>query len=530
MAKNVGTLVSAAIRPNDSLDPIATAWSSEVRGGLHTVINSTDRDNIIFERREWGMMCYVRNENKTYQLTYGYASGSNGLNIMSNLNWKEFSGSGGSGGGSEWVDSVISILLTEPSTPSHGDRYLLGTNSSVLISGLNWTAFTASQISEWDSVISEWNLTTPKDGMSVRVDNDDNSIYKYEGNFPSGNWYREVNGQVRNISASTSDGENYLAFTNPPINTVSQDLVFLTKFSAQNIGATVSLNINSLGQIPVKKPSSTGLVNLNPQEIQPGLVYSLVFDGVNFQLNRPYVNEDVFNVKYYVEPTDYIVIPQYYQYWVYGDLTLEGTLENYGHVIIANGSLIMSGSGSYLAQPGSQILLLSVTTTTTFNDTDTIEFDYQISPSGGASVSAIVRDSSLTASKLDTGTNGGATAGYLLSVDENGKFKWIGSVTSSVLSKSDKNYIMTFDTVGDNSATGLVISQTPLPNSYVGVFVNGQEFEVGNLTSGVYCYFSDDGGLTAKTDIEIGDELYWNGNFVGTDLYTNWRISLYYLT
>lgn len=526
MAKNVGTLVSAAIRPNDSLDRIATAWASEVRGGLHTVLSVVERDNIIFERREWGMMCYVRNDNKTYQLTYGHSSTS----ITDNLNWKEFSGSGSGGGGSEWIDSVISISLNQPSFPVNNDRYLLGTNSSVLLIGTNWQTFTASQIVQWNSSLSKWDLTVPTNGMSVRVDNEDNSIYKYEGNFPSGTWYKEVSGQVRNISASTGDGENYLASTNPPINTISQDMVFLTKFSAQNIGATVSLNINSLGSIPVKKPSSTGIVNLNPQEIKPGLIYSLVFDGVNFQLNRPYVNEDVFNVKYYVEPTDYIVIPQYYQYWVYGDLTIEGTLENYGHVIIANGSLYMSGSGTYIPQPGSQILLLSLTTTTTYNDTDTIEFDYQISSSGGASVSAIVRDSSLTASKLDTGTNGGATAGYLLSVDENGKFKWIGSVTSSVLSKSDKNYIMPFDTSGDNSATGLLISQTPLPNSYVGVFVNGQEFEVGNLTSGVYCYFSDDGGLTAKTDIGVGDELYWNGNFVGTDLYTNWRISLYYLT
>jgi hypothetical protein len=526
MSKNVGTLVSAAIRPNDSSDRIATAWASEVRGGLHTVINSTDRDNIIFERREWGMMCYVRNDNKTYQLTFNY----NSLSIMDNLNWKEFSGSGGGGGGNEWVDSVISVLLSEPSSPTDGDRYLLGTNSSVLLTGSNWIAFTASQIVQWDSVVSDWSLTTPTNGMSVRVDNDDNSIYKYEGIFPSGVWYKELSGQVRNISASTADGEVYLAFTNPPINTITQDMVFLTKFSAQNIGATVSLNINSLGPIDVKKTSSTGLKSLNPQEILPGVVYSLVYDGLYFQLNRPYINEDVFNVKYYVESTDYIVIPQYYQYWVYGDLTIDGTLENYGHVIIANGSMIMSGSGSYVAQPGSQILLLSLTTNTTYNDTDTIHFDYQISPSGGASVSAIVKDSSLTASKLDTGMNGGATAGYILSVDNSGRFKWIESSTSSTLTKSDKNHIMAFDTSGNGASTGLIVSQTPLPNSYVGVFVNGQEFEVGNVTLGVSCYFSDDGGLTAKNNIESGDELYWNGTYVGTDLYTNWRVSLYYLT
>ena len=91
MSLNKGILVSAAIRPNDSLDPIASAFASEIMGGLHTSQNSADRNSIIFERREWGMMCYVTNEDKTYQLRYGYAN----TNIMSNSNWVEFSGSGG---------------------------------------------------------------------------------------------------------------------------------------------------------------------------------------------------------------------------------------------------------------------------------------------------------------------------------------------------------------------------------------------------------------------------------------------------
>jgi hypothetical protein len=34
MSQNIGTLVSAAIRPNDSLDPIATAYGNEIKGGF----------------------------------------------------------------------------------------------------------------------------------------------------------------------------------------------------------------------------------------------------------------------------------------------------------------------------------------------------------------------------------------------------------------------------------------------------------------------------------------------------------------
>lgn len=86
--KNIGTLVTSAIRPNDSNDPIASAFADEIKGGLHTVFSTSNRDNIIFERREWGMLCYVTNENKTYQLTYNYLDD----NILNNGNWKEFSG------------------------------------------------------------------------------------------------------------------------------------------------------------------------------------------------------------------------------------------------------------------------------------------------------------------------------------------------------------------------------------------------------------------------------------------------------
>ena len=55
-----------------------------------------------------------------------------------------------------------------------------------------------------------------------------------------------------------------------------------------------------------------------------------------------------------------------------------------------------------------------------FVDGTTIDFTV----TAGDSVTAEVIDSSLTSDKLDTGSNGGATAGYVLSVDNNGDFKW----------------------------------------------------------------------------------------------------------
>jgi hypothetical protein len=46
MAKNIGTLISSAIRPNDSLDPIASAFG-EIKGGLHCYQNIAQKNAII---------------------------------------------------------------------------------------------------------------------------------------------------------------------------------------------------------------------------------------------------------------------------------------------------------------------------------------------------------------------------------------------------------------------------------------------------------------------------------------------------
>ena len=59
-----------------------------------------------------------------------------------------------------------------------------------------------------------------------------------------------------------------------------------------------------------------------------------------------------------------------------------------------------------------------------FNSTDTITFLTQ-SIAGGMSASAYIAHGSLTASHLNTGSNGGATPGYVLSSDVDGNFQWV---------------------------------------------------------------------------------------------------------
>lgn len=335
MSQNVGTLVSAAIRPNDSNDPIASAFASEIKGGLHTANTINDRDSIIFERRDWGMLCYVIDEDKTYQLKYGHVT----TNIMDSFNWVEYSGSGG-GGSNEWLDSVISFAYQPPATYSVGDRFLAGKSINDSLLG-DWVSFIPGVVLEWNSV--SWVSTEPFNGTSVRVDNEDNSIYRYEGNFPTGAWYKEMLAQIRSMDATSINGQSYIASTLPPFDDYVKDMLFLTKFDTINSG-NVSININSIGNIPIRKPSPTGLINLVAGDIFPDITYSLVYNGSVFELIKHYTGENALNIKYYIEPLEHVVVPPYHQYWVYGNLTIDGQMTNYGQVLISNGSLVNSNN------------------------------------------------------------------------------------------------------------------------------------------------------------------------------------------
>lgn len=92
---------------------------------------------------------------------------------------------------------------------------------------------------------------------------------------------------------------------------------------------------------------------------------------------------------------------------------------------------------------------------------------------------------------------------------------------------ADKNQVP-LDTSGDQSTTGITITSTPNTTAYVEVLLNGVQVSV-QTSSGVPdpanfdCYFSADGGTTAKTmggggTIAAGDTLYWNNTSSGFDL------------
>lgn len=75
-------------------------------------------------------------------------------------------------------------------------------------------------------------------------------------------------------------------------------------------------------------------------------------------------------------------------------------------------------------------------------------------------------------------------------------------------------------TTGDYKPTGLFMQYTPYKDGTVNVLINGISVNEGDGNRNAEVYFSNDGGLTAKSisNIEAGDQIYWNGNIAGFDL------------
>ena len=343
MSTNIGTLVGAAIRPIDSSDLISTAWDNEIRGGHHAYATLSERNAIIIQRRSWGMLCTVYNDgsnNGTYQLKYGYVN----TTITDNNNWIPFAGGGGSGGSEYWLNPAMSVLNIEPTSPTNGDRYIAGLNSASTLSGTNWSSYTGGYVVQWNSTLSDWDKTSPKNGYTIRVQNEDDSFYRYEGTYSTGTWIKESDNQIMSMTASTTNGFTYTS-TLTNLTSYERNQVYLTAFSATNSGtSSVTLNINSLGAKSVKKQTSNGLENLIVNELNTASIYTLIYDGTNFRVNKPFSNAP-FDIKYRIRSNELVQVPAYNEYLLYGDLTVEGKLDidANGKVVIINGSLLMNG-------------------------------------------------------------------------------------------------------------------------------------------------------------------------------------------
>ena len=141
-------------------------------------------------------------------------------------------------------------------------------------------------------------------------------------------------------------------------------------------------------------------------------------------------------------------------------------------------------------------------------------------------------DIMLTGNGSFVNTNGivsssmGTPALLVMIEDEEGT---VGVAETGVNTRVDYNQTPSA-TSSDGDTTGATITYTPFSDSSVIVKVNGLQVNLGDGAKDQACYFSADGGTTAKTSagIAAGDTLYWMGSIADYELETDDEIDLVY--
>lgn len=326
MAQNTGTLISAAIRPNDSNDPIASAYSNEIMGGHHSVASIADRNTIIQARRQWGMTCYVFDTDTTYILK---PLSSADTDIMDNNKWVVFVGGSSSNtvNNNEWQDSVLDRIVSMPSSPVEGSRYL----------------YIGESITYKNKIITRvgttWIITNPTVGMSVRVDDEVNYIYRFNGTA----WIRENVSQVFQLEGIYASGSNRYDVDNPDILYLDPNHFYNITFNDGNNADNPTLEI--ITELPIRKIYNGAVEDIKNGDILPGIPYGMMY---NSEGTGSYIIYDLgmktsSYPKYHVKPGEVITIAQGEMYIIYGDLTNEGTINNNGRLVILNGGYIENG-------------------------------------------------------------------------------------------------------------------------------------------------------------------------------------------
>lgn len=109
-------------------------------------------------------------------------------------------------------------------------------------------------------------------------------------------------------------------------------------------------------------------------------------------------------------------------------------------------------------------------------------------------------------------------------------FSVSGSSYYATPTKSNKNMPASLTSTDFSLACATSIAATPAQGSYVKVSVNGVPITLGDGVKTSECYFSVDGGTTARTilSIQAGDSLYWVGSVAGYQLATTDRVDFDY--
>lgn len=285
--ENKGILFDNTLVPKYIEYPWAIVKSNDMLGGIHGLTTSVRNDPstgfglITQQRRQWGMLAYVWNDNKYYQLVPSVNS------IKSDdANWTELKFGGSST--IEWFDSVLDISdnANEINSPKTGDRYLVSANP--FGPAFNGPPSNKNKVATYNEAKSDWDFAEPSNGTTLRVDSKPGTLYVFYGTSSvSGKWVTEYQNTVRYIEPTSPNG---LTFS---YNTPSQHKLtgytfstYFASFGTANSG-TVSLSIDGNFYAPVKKASSGQLIDLIAGDFESGIRYMMTYDSGNFQIFLP---------------------------------------------------------------------------------------------------------------------------------------------------------------------------------------------------------------------------------------------------
>lgn len=107
----------------------------------------------------------------------------------------------------------------------------------------------------------------------------------------------------------------------------------------------------------------------------------------------------------------------------------------------------------------------------------------------------------------------------------------VPGATGAGLAKGDIDIPALVTALDDDQAMAPGLANTPAADGGLIVVVSGVQFVLGDGVKTKDCYFSGDGGATARSIVNIvaGDTLHWVGSVAGIQLDTGDRVSVYYV-
>lgn len=104
-------------------------------------------------------------------------------------------------------------------------------------------------------------------------------------------------------------------------------------------------------------------------------------------------------------------------------------------------------------------------------------------------------------------------------------------VVASTLTRDQKEITPNVVPASDYQDTGILLTQAPIGQGWVGIFLNGVLMHLGDAVRTKDFYFSADNGVSAKAlnALQAGDKLFFNGGVLGFGLAASDRVSLNYV-